>query len=395
MLLRHLLLLLAVLLVACPTNGRSDDDDSVDVPSLDDDDSAGDDDDAVGDDDDSVMDDDDAVGDDDDSVIDDGPLGFVGSPCESDNDCDFDGATCLLESEGFPRGMCSVGCDLYCPDADGHPVTFCVEGAEFAGSEPAASGIGDGACSQRCDFGYFPDTGCRPDYNCVITARANESWTEKYTCLPNRSSDLTSCHYDLAARGVAFEPTIVADTSPSSHPNLTCSVEEPVYILSPLLGADLTYYDGNPTSRVLATCDMAHALADTIVDVLPYGVTELLHIGTYNCRVIAGTDTLSRHSFADAIDIYGFGFNDGSEYTLVDDWEHDTTNPTSAGGEFLYDAAYRWHDDAIWSIILTPNFVSSNGTLAHDNHFHVDLTPGSDYIGLTGGSYIGPNLTGD
>ncbi len=391
MLLRHLLLLSALLLVACPGNGRSDDDDSVDVPDLDDDDDDDDaNDDDAADDDDSVGDDDDSVGDDDDSVIDDGPLGFVGSPCESDADCTFDGATCLREDEGFPRGMCSVDCDLYCPDADGHPVTFCVEDAEFVGSEPAAASLGDGACSQRCDFEYFPDTGCRPDYNCVIAARANESWTEKYTCLPNRSSDLTSCHYDLAARGIAFEPTIVAPDSPANHPWLECSIEEPVYILSPLLGADLLYYDGNETSRVLASCDMAHALADTLVDVLPYGVTELLHIGTYNCRVISGTDTLSRHSFADAIDIYGFGFNDGTEYTLIDDWEHDTTNPTSAGGEFLYDAAYRWHDDSIWSIILTPNY-----NAAHDNHFHVDLTPGSDYIGLTGTSYIGPNMTGD
>jgi hypothetical protein len=347
----------------------------------DDDDSAVGDDDTtpVGDDDDSTP-----VGDDDDSTpVDDGPLGYVGSPCESAAQCDYDDAVCLLESEGFPRGMCSVGCDQYCDDRDGHPVTFCVEDAGWLPDLPAAADLGDGACASRCDFSYFPATGCRPDYACVIEARANDSGTEKYVCVPGRPSDLSSCHFDLAARGIAFEPTIVAPDSPQDHPLLTCSIEDPVYILSPLLGVDLLYYDGQPTERVLGACEMAHALADTVEDVAPLGVVNLLHIGTYNCRVIAGTDTLSRHGYGDAIDIYGFEFGNGDVYTLVDDWEHDTSNPSSAGGQFLYDAAYRWNDDELWSIILTPNY-----NAAHDNHFHVDLTPGSDFIGVRGGSLL-------
>ena len=385
---RLILFLAAALILGCPPIDRgSDDDDSVDVPDLDDDDSAD-----VGDDDDSTEppgDDDDSTeppGDDDDSTpLDDGPEGFIGSPCDSDLDCDFDGSACMFEGEGFPRGWCTKPCDLYCPDATGNPTTFCVESAEFAGQEQAAADLGDGACSSRCDFEYFPATGCRPDYGCVVAARANESWTEKYVCLPNRGTDLSQCHLDLAARGVAFEPTLIADDSPSTHPNLTCSIIDPIYVKSPVFGVDLLYYDGNPTNSVLAACEMGHALADMIEDVIPYGVSDLRHIGTYNCRVISGTDTLSRHSFADAIDIYGFGFNDGTIYTLIDDWEHDTTNPTSPGGAFLYEAAYRWYDAYIWNIILTPNFNS-----AHDNHFHVDLTPGSDFIQLTDGRFIGP-----
>jgi hypothetical protein len=383
-----LLALLGVLVAACPTSTPRDDDDSVAIPPLRDDDDS-----TVADDDDSTVaddDDDSTVADDDDDdetppPIDDGPTGFIGSPCTSNADCSYDGGACLFEDEGFPRGTCSAGCDLYCPDEAGHPATFCVEGAEFVPNEPAAEDLGDGACMSRCDFEVFGDTGCRPDYSCVVTARANQPGTEKYACLPNRTTDLTSCHLSLAARGIAFEPTIIPLDHPSTHPNLDCFIEDPVYILSPLLGVDLLYYDGNPTERVLAACDMAHALADTVLDVAPYGVVDLRHIGTYNCRVISGTDTLSRHSFADAIDIYGFGFGDGTLYTLVDDWEHDTTNPTSPGGAFLYESAYRWFDDDIWSIILTPNY-----NAAHDNHFHVDLTPGSDYIGLAGNRFIGP-----
>ncbi len=43
-------------------------------------------------------------------------------------------------------------------------------------------------------------------------------------------------------------------------------------------------------------------------------------------------------------------------------------------------------DDDIWNVILTPNY-----NAAHDNYFHVDLTPGSDYIGLQTERFIGPN----
>jgi hypothetical protein len=323
--------------------------------------------------------DDDTATDDDSSPapVEDGPTGWIGSPCETDGDCPYDGARCLLPDEGFRRGMCTLPCDLYCDDAPGHPVTFCMEGVAFLPDLPAAHSLGDGACVSRCDFDVFPDGGCRPDYACVVSPRANEPSTERYVCVPGRATELSACHLDLAERGVAFEPTLMADESPADHPGLLCSVEEPVFILSPMLGVDFSYFDGTPTPRVLASCDMAHALADTILDVLPLDATEILHIGTYNCRVIAGSDELSRHGYGDAIDLYGFSFSDGTTYTLVDDWEHDTDDPGTDGGQWLYDAAHRWHDDGLWNIILTPNY-----NAAHDNHFHVDLTPGSDYIGL-------------
>ena len=42
-----------------------------------------------------------------------GPFGFIGSPCETDGDCDYDGGVCL--TDGFPQGMCSLPCDNICP----------------------------------------------------------------------------------------------------------------------------------------------------------------------------------------------------------------------------------------------------------------------------------------
>ena len=135
---------------------------------------------------------------------------------------------------------------------------------------------------------------------------------------------------------------------------------------------------------------MAHALTDTVEDVAPYGVTTLLHIGTYNCRMIGGSDSLSEHSFANAIDIYGFEFSDGEEWTLIDHWEHDTDDPVSEAATFLYDASRRWYDEWIWNIILTPNY-----NLAHDNHFHVDLKAGWHDLSITTERYYGPALYRD
>jgi hypothetical protein len=99
---------------------------------------------------------------------------------------------------------------------------------------------------------------------------------------------------------------------------------------------------------------------------------------------------LSRHGYGDAIDIYGFRFDDGRVWTLVDHWEHDTDAPDTEAAAFLYNAAHRWYDDWIWNIILTPNYND-----AHDNHFHVDLSPGWHDLSVRGGRYIGPAPYGD
>lgn len=306
----------------------------------------------------------------------DGPGGFIGSACASDADCAYDGGRCLTEAEGYPRGMCSVACERTCPDAVGHPTTFCVdEAAPQLGS--------DGACHARCDFGLFPETGCRTDYGCVAEARPNSS-TRTYACMPYEQTELTACTAELAARGVAFERDIVPNESPAGNANLTCSVQDPVRILGELHGVELRAGNGARTGRVLAACEMALALSDTIEDVVDDGVVAMIHYGTYNCRTISGTNTLSRHGYGDAIDIAGFVFDDGTTWTLYGDWEH-TSSPRTEAGIWLYDSAYRWYDERYWNIILTPNY-----NAAHDDHFHVDLTPGGDFVGATDGRYIGP-----
>jgi hypothetical protein len=316
------------------------------------------------------------------TVATDGPLGFIGSPCASDEDCPYAGGTCLLDSEGFPRGTCSAPCDLSCEDAPGHATTFCAE----IGALPAAvNDLGDGGCVSRCNFQLHPYTGCREGYGCAEATRANDV-ESTFVCLPQVPSDLPSCLEDLAGRGVPFEPTLVPDAHPAEDPSLTCHVEDPIRMFSGYLGIDLIYHDGEAGGSVVGACSLGHAIADTLEDVSADGATALRHLGTYNCRLISGSSSLSRHGSGDAIDISGFDFEDGTRWTLVDDWEHDTTQFQTDGGEWLYDTAYGWHDQRLWNIVLTPNY-----NAAHDNHFHVDLTPGSDFIGFTGGAVFGPS----
>jgi hypothetical protein len=307
--------------------------------------------------------------------------GWIGSPCASEDDCDYEDAVCIA---GAPDGMCSLACERYCPDRDGFPMTFCVDEASLP---PEASGFVEGACFSRCDYGIFPGTGCREGYGCVRMPRAGEPDTLHFACVWGRESDpLTECQGMLASLGVPFEPTTHEPESPSTHPELTCTIEDPVILHPPIHGVELTSPWGE-TPSMLADCSMAIALVRTVDDVAARGVTTIWHMGTYNCRVIAGTDRLSRHAYGDAIDLSGFTLEDGTLYTLVDDWEHDTEAPTTPGGAFLYEAAHRWFDEYIWNIILTPNY-----NAAHDDHFHVDLTPDSHFLELipTAGRYIGP-----
>jgi hypothetical protein len=310
-------------------------------------------------------------------------VGYIGSPCETDADCPYDGGVCLREDEGFPRGTCSAPCEQFCEDADGYPTTFCTDTGELPAD---VAFLGDGGCLSRCDFGLYPYTGCREDYGCVPASRANEAGTETYACLPDVPSDLSSCMADLAARGVPFSSSVIADSAPAEEPSLTCHVEEPIVFASGYLGIDLRYYYDAEPGTVSGACSLGQALADTIENVSTENVTEIIHLGTYVCRTISGTSTLSRHAYGDAIDIYGFTFGTGDEYTLVDHWEHETTSFDTVEGEWLYETAYEWSDLGLWNIILTPNYNS-----AHDNHFHVDMTPGSDFIGLTDPRYFGPS----
>ena len=116
-----------------------------------------------------------------------------------------------------------------------------------------------------------------------------------------------------------------------------------------------------------------------------HGVSEIVDIGIYNYRCIDQTKTppnctLSQHAYAKAIDIAELVTTDGTHYSVLNDWVIDTTATCSAEtandkDSFLHRVICELKAAGVWNIVLTPNYND-----AHRNHFHVDLTSGSDFI---------------
>ena len=88
-------------------------------------------------------------------------------------------------------------------------------------------------------------------------------------------------------------------------------------------------------------------------------VKTIRHVGSYNCRAIAGTERWSTHSTASAIDVTGFDLADGTRIRLLKDWDDD-----DAKAQFLRavrDASCDW-----FGTTLGPNY-----NAAHADHFHL------------------------
>ena len=300
--------------------------------------------------------------------------GWIGGPCTRDNDCAYEGGLCLPENGGYPRGMCTQECTRFCPDQDGLPVTFCIDGVL----------MGPGACVQRCDYIAFEGSGCRPGYSCATRPRTGETDVTNGVCLPTEQvgepepvtppPGSSNCIQELAALGVNFDYR--GDQSESAGNGLSCEIPDAVRVQSPINGVVYRYIESSSSTPLYGSCELMLAVYELSGLLREYGIREVGHIGTYNCRVISGTSTLSRHGYGDAIDLGSFFTNTGEEYNLVRDWEHNTTTFTNDAARILYEIGQQMHARRIFNIVLTPNY-----NAAHDNHFHVDLTPGGNYHG--------------
>lgn len=103
---------------------------------------------------------------------------WIGSPCGGDGDCSYTGGSCLLPDDGFPCGTCTLDCATSCPDEDGAPVTYCINGVDVGLNEA-------GYCISRCDSSLFPDTACRDGYVCEVLGRFDETGSQG-VCIPEQ-----------------------------------------------------------------------------------------------------------------------------------------------------------------------------------------------------------------
>jgi hypothetical protein len=291
---------------------------------------------------------------------------WIGGPCGHDDECTYDGGFCLMEAEGFPCGTCSQACDMLCPDLDGAPPTFCVDTADLELS------TSEGACISQCDPELLGGDGCRDGYDCVILGRWQDPATTRSVCVPTPvAPDPTDCHGELDARGLTWEPVNHVVESPAGYPGLACEIEDPVLLYGPVGDLDMAYFGDGSDAPVKVACELALRIHDMTQLAAAAGAVAFEHYGTYNCRVISGTSTLSTHGLGLAIDLTGFTLSDQTVYTVFDDWEDGNPAPMTPGGAWLKNLTDALFAMGVFNIILTPNY-----NAAHDDHVHADLTPG-------------------
>ena len=92
-------------------------------------------------------------------------------------------------------------------------------------------------------------------------------------------------------------------------------------------------------------------------------VARIQHYGIFACRNIAGSSRRSQHATANAIDIAGLTLEDGTQISVLNDWDDE-----GAKGAFLRDLRDGACD--LFRSVLGPDY-----NAAHADHFHLDMGP--------------------
>jgi hypothetical protein len=167
-------------------------------------------------------------------------------------------------------------------------------------------------------------------------------------------------------------------------------VADPVTVKVPINGITYRYTENTaPRPKFMMDCLLAKSLAEAAPHLRARDVVEVADYGVYNYRCIGdGTPPdcphgMSQHAYAKAIDLVAFKTTDSTTYTVKTDFVIDpaTEKTCSAATEpgskdaWLHDTICELKRAQIWNIVLTPNYNAD-----HRDHFHVDLTPDSDFI---------------
>ncbi len=185
-----------------------------------------------------------------------------------------------------------------------------------------------------------------------LTAPIGWATAGKLAALRGRPAE---CRALLAAARVGFTPVAPRRDGPG------CSLADAGRVTGLALPIE-------PAGEVMA-CPLAAALAVYARRVVVPAIaatgeraTALVSLGTYNCRTIAGSDRLSQHATAEALDLAGVRLARG-DVSIARDW-HD---PGARGrlARRLRDGACR-----VFGVVLSPDY-----NAAHRNHLHLDTEP--------------------
>ena len=186
--------------------------------------------------------------------------------------------------------------------------------------------------------------------------------TQLYSPRPEAGACLTS----LGRANAAFTPL------PDQYFGAGCSAVGAVHLVS--LRGDSAMLGVSNLGPV--TCPLAQTFAGWArfgVDraarqILGSALVRIETMGSYNCRTVAGTDRLSAHARASAIDVAGFVLADGRRLTILRDWN--SADPQVRA--FL--AAIQQSACKRFGTVLGPAY-----NAAHRDHLHVELGSGRGF----------------
>ncbi|MBL8684520.1 MAG: extensin family protein [Myxococcales bacterium] len=205
----------------------------------------------------------------------------------------------------------------------------------------------------------------------VMDARVADSGVAVSVPLPRNVMPGASCHALLDRIGVRYTVS-----------GALMGVADPVRVTPPINGVNLRYASYTAAvSAMVMDCRLAVALFHATRELRTrWDVTDVVHLGVYNYRPIAGSTMLSQHAYAMAIDIANLRTSNGTTHSVLNDFVANgrpTCPPraSNARDRLLKEFACWMHESRVFHIVLTPNY-----NAAHRDHFHVDLTVGGNFI---------------
>ncbi len=166
------------------------------------------------------------------------------------------------------------------------------------------------------------------------------------------SDDLPACERKLYELGIAYES--LPDRTAG-----TCTLESQVQ-----LSQSRYPYSAPLKGQCALMLSVAlwekHVVAPAALKYLGEEPTQINHSGIFACRSVRGSQRISEHASANAIDISSFEFDQGS-VSLLADWGEDTSK-----GKFLN--AVQQGSCNLFGGVLGPEY-----NALHRDHFHLDL----------------------
>jgi hypothetical protein len=203
---------------------------------------------------------------------------------------------------------------------------------------------------QRLPAGYKPWVALTPD---EVPGPATR-WK-----LAALADDPAACRAFLAAADLSWSDV------PDRREGSFCAIEDTVRLAPGSLGLA-------PNVPILR-CPVAaglvlwrrHGLEPLARQTMGSPLRSIEHIGSYNCRLQRGNAGVlpSQHATANAVDITGFTFADGSRARLPDDW-------TGDGRTARFVRQAQTQACQVFKVVLGPK-----ANAAHADHFHLDMGP--------------------